>query len=216
MNDRRLSAVVAILLGYSVLFHPRWSLAWKSIAPQSFSAIFTPQLYFLLSSVGVIVWMKIPLSQIFVRSDGFARRAILGAAFALIPFVALGAIEALRPVAVRPCALSWSAWDFFTLFVMAPVSEELLFRGLLLSALLTHFSQKTSIVLGAVLFMFAHGLWAFGPLFLGVVAGFWTLRHRSIAAGLAFHAVSNAYIPVLCKAWPHAYAWIAKLPLLIR
>lgn len=103
-----------------------------------------------------------------------------------------------------------------TLFLLAPISEELLFRGVLLSAFLGVYDRKLAILFSSVLFMFAHGIWAFGPLCLGVIASYLTIRSQSLLPAMIFHAVSNLYIPLLFSFFPQTYDLIAKLPILIQ
>lgn len=83
---------------------------------------------------------------------------------------------------------------FATIVVVAPVSEELLFRGLLFRGLVTKYSPAVAVGLSAVLFGVSHGLPAAiafsavaGLLFAGVA-----LRTGSVAPTLAMHMAVNA------------------------
>ncbi|MBX3246295.1 MAG: CPBP family intramembrane metalloprotease [Myxococcales bacterium] len=82
--------------------------------------------------------------------------------------------------------------------VIAPVVEELLFRGLLLPGLARAYDERVALVLSALFFGLMHGRPAAAVVaFLaGLVLGAIRLRTRSVLPGLALHAMVNA-VPVL-------------------
>ncbi len=91
---------------------------------------------------------------------------------------------------------SWSAvLTVASAVVLAPIAEELLFRGLLLPHLTRSFSAWTSIYVGALLFGLlhvSHGVMFLGPLVLGAILGWARLRSRGLAAPIALHMTFNA------------------------
>ncbi|MCB0308888.1 MAG: CPBP family intramembrane metalloprotease [Bdellovibrionales bacterium] len=138
---------------------------------------------------------------------------------ALVPFGIFAICEIIffgSSTLVHRCQIEFKQADYWTLFLIAPLSEELFFRGLLLHALLTRYSKSWAIVISSILFMLAHGIWAFGPLSLGLIAGWMALKFRSIVPGIIFHTISNAYMPALCKWFPGSYDFISKLPILVK
>src|SRR5688572_2744650 len=74
----------------------------------------------------------------------------------------------------------WGA--VFALVIAAPLSEEPIFRGLMLSGFLSRYPARTAIVASALLFGVAHlNPWQFvGATVFGVVAGWWVLHTRSL------------------------------------
>ncbi len=86
------------------------------------------------------------------------------------------------------------ASGFLLLVIVAPFTEEYLFRGMILRGLLTRHRAAVAIVLTSILFGLIHA----NPrqLLLGVaiggVFGWWYLRTRSIGPCLIGHAVFNA------------------------
>lgn len=82
----------------------------------------------------------------------------------------------------------------FAFVVVAPVTEELLFRGLLLSALRARLGTAGALFFTSVLF----GLFHLVPLAViyasiaGLLLGWVFLRTGSIAPGIAMHAANNA------------------------
>jgi len=83
--------------------------------------------------------------------------------------------------------------------VIAPVTEELLFRGLILQGFLRRYSPRKAILASALLFAAFHGNpWQFlGALVLGVLFACWFLQTRSLIPCILGHAVNNAVPLVL-------------------
>ncbi len=81
----------------------------------------------------------------------------------------------------------------FLLVIVAPLTEELLFRGIILRGLLNRFRPVLAVVLTAFLFAAVHvNPWQFfSPLLLGCAFGWFYLRTGSIALCVLAHAFSN-------------------------
>lgn len=77
--------------------------------------------------------------------------------------------------------------------VIAPLGEELLFRGIILSGLLAHHSRVCAVLLSAVLFGMLHlDPWTFVPIFIsGMVWAWWVIRTGSLLPALFGHALNN-------------------------
>ncbi len=77
---------------------------------------------------------------------------------------------------------------------VAPLVEELVFRGLLQGALVRRWGTTAGLVTASTLFALAHGFLTAFPIyfFLGMGFGFVTLATRSIWAGVTLHAANNA------------------------
>jgi membrane protease YdiL (CAAX protease family) len=91
----------------------------------------------------------------------------------------------------------WSS--FALLVVVAPLTEEPLFRGLILRGFLSHYSKSKAIFVTAILFAIVHlNPWQFiGALLLGVIFGWWFVQTRSLIPCLFGHAVFNAFPLIL-------------------
>lgn len=79
--------------------------------------------------------------------------------------------------------------------LLAPIGEELLFRGLLVPWLARVVAPWAAIVLSALLFGAlhdAHGIARIGPMTIGVVLGWARLRAGTLAAPIAIHVIVNA------------------------
>lgn len=82
--------------------------------------------------------------------------------------------------------------------VVAPVTEECLFRGVILRGYLGHLSAKRAIVISSFLFGAFHlNLWQFpGATAVGALFGWWYVNTRSLLPCLLGHAFFNA-IPII-------------------
>ena len=135
------------------------------------------------------------------------RQVLLGAACGLALFFAAGGIMTLTTLLVPR---TWvDAFDVTRLFegsrrhqvgmalvasVLAPIAEEIAFRGYVLSALRTHLSPGAAIFGSSVLFASIHLDPVRFPavLFLGVFLGWLAWRSGSIWPAVAAHGVNNA------------------------
>ena len=135
------------------------------------------------------------------------REVLLGAASGLALFLVAGAIMSLT---IRVVPRGWvDSFDVTHLFegsgahrlgmalaasLLAPLAEEIAFRGYLLSALRTHLRPGAAIVGSSVLFACMHMDPVRFPavLFLGLVLGWLAWRSGSIWPAVAAHAVNNA------------------------
>jgi membrane protease YdiL (CAAX protease family) len=81
----------------------------------------------------------------------------------------------------------------FLLMIVAPVTEELLFRGIILRGLLSRYRPAVAVVLTALLFGAVHlNPWQFlSATFLGIAFGWFFLRTGSVALCVIAHAISN-------------------------
>ena len=95
-------------------------------------------------------------------------------------------------------------WGYFSIGLLAPLAEEVVFRGAILKSLLGRLSPWTAIILSAVLFALIH----FNPIqmphaFLcGMLLGWMYWRTGSILPGIAFHWVNNSVAYVIYNLYP--------------
>ena len=97
------------------------------------------------------------------------------------------AFEGLLDTRARPIS------SFFLLVVVAPVTEELLFRGLILRGFLRNYSKRSAILLSALLFAVMHtNPWQFISAFVaGVLLAWLLIETGSLLPCLFAHAVAN-------------------------
>jgi sodium transport system permease protein len=92
--------------------------------------------------------------------------------------------------------------------LMPAITEELAFRGYILTGLERTYSKGAAIVLSALLFGFLHVLLSlfqqlFGATLLGLVLGLIAIRTRSLWPGVLFHFINNAIGVLIVDAARH-------------
>jgi len=90
--------------------------------------------------------------------------------------------------------------QIFLLVIVAPVTEELLFRGLILRGLLSRYRPAVAALLTSLLFAALHvNPWQFlSAFFLGIVLAWFYLRTGSVLVCVIGHAIANALM-LLCS-----------------
>ena len=116
-----------------------------------------------------------------------------------------------------------SVWVALLVFALMPaITEELAFRGYILSGLERSYKRGTAIVLSAFLFGILHVLLSlfqqlFGATLLGLVIGLIAVRTRSLWPGVLFHFLNNALGVLTGEAAQHpslgaAASWLFRDP----
>lgn len=152
----------------------------------------------------VVRWRKVPLSRILALSP--VSPALLAPMVLALCGLAVVSSEINNltrwflpmPALFRHTfdAITRLPWGLglLALVVLAPVTEETFFRGLLLRGFLSRYSLRRSLVVSALLFGFIHlNPWQFfHATLLGLVFGWWYARTRSLWPCLIGHALFNA------------------------
>ncbi len=136
---------------------------------------------------------------------GFIAVRIL-AVLALLPFI--GHTHRLQHLTEGYRGVSWAAFGVFAFcaVVLAPLLEEMVFRGLLLRGLLARISPNWAILIQAAAFGMYHFVpqlgWENLPYVLqlfcfGLVAGWLARRMRRLGPGSTLHAINNTLATVL-------------------
>lgn len=91
---------------------------------------------------------------------------------------------------------------FFLLVIVAPLSEELLFRGIILRGLLSRYRPMSAILLSSMLFALMHlNPWQTISAFtLGLIYGWFYLRTGSVWPGVVGHAINNGIALIMATA----------------
>lgn len=170
----------------------------------------------------LLVWRNVPAHErrLAVAAKGPKRRAIgMGAAIGLGLIVAVTALLSVAAIfddglegrfeeaqRLEPDRVPWRiVLIVLALVVLAPLGEELLFRGLILRALARRLSFWPSAAIASLLFAAAHGdsylIWARLPsLFaVGLVLA-WLYRARGYPASVAAHAAFNSISAIVLAA----------------
>lgn len=98
-------------------------------------------------------------------------------------------------------------FGYLAIGIVAPVAEEMVFRGAILRSLLEVFGKRTHwlpIIVSALLFGMAHGnmAQAVNATLLGLLLGWMYYRTGSIVPGVVFHWMNNTIAYVMFKLMP--------------
>jgi sodium transport system permease protein len=149
-----------------------------------------------LSDLGLAAGLALGLNPI-VREVGFHVEKL----FPVSSAVQAGLAEMTKQVPSLGVALLVFA-------LMPAITEELAFRGYILTGLRRSYSEGTSIVLSALLFGILHVLISlfqqlFGATLLGLVLGLIAFRTGSLWPGVLFHFINNALGVLTLEAAKH-------------
>lgn len=108
-----------------------------------------------------------------------------------------------------------SQWGYLTVVLLAPVVEELVFRGAILRSLIDKwpFRPGIAIIVSALIFSFCHGNPAQMPhaFIAGLLLGWMYWRTDSVVPGVAFHWVNNTIAFILCNVMPNPDAPLIEI-----
>jgi uncharacterized protein len=95
----------------------------------------------------------------------------------------------------------WGA--FFKVVVIAPVIEELIFRGIILNGFRKNYKAATAVFISALLFSLFHlNPWQMPATFvLGLLLGWIVIRTRSILLAIIGHAINNLMVLLTVTYW---------------
>ena len=116
---------------------------------------------------------------------------------------------------VLPEMLS-SPWGYIAVGLLAPVAEEVVFRGAILHEAYGVFSKNvgersetrwTAIIMTAFLFAGVHFNPAQMPhaMLMGILLGWLTMRTRSIIPAIIIHWLNNSFAFIAFQIWPESY-----------
>lgn len=94
----------------------------------------------------------------------------------------------------------FSTWKgLLSVAIIAPIVEEITFRGIILKGFLKHYSVIKSVILSALLFGLIHmNPWQFVTAFAaGIVLGWWYIKTDSILPTIFGHALNNGIIYII-------------------
>ncbi len=100
-------------------------------------------------------------------------------------------------------------WGYVAVGILAPLAEEIVFRGAILRTLLAMMSKKNhwvAIMISAAIFGVIHGNMAqfVNALMMGLLLGWMYYRTKSLVPGILMHWVNNTMAYVLCNLLPQS------------
>ena len=205
-------SLVALYLGDSIKYPP--SASAKALTLSASAKALT--LSSVVSSVIIIalfVWLKwAPISRNYIQQKPWDVLVwtILAGMGAILPLQWLYEqmnITMSDDVKHLFESIMGSRWGYLALGILAPVAEELVFRGAILRSLMAYFNYRLPwipIVVSALLFGAVHGNVAqFANAFvMGLLLGWLYCRTHSIVLGVALHWVNNTVAYAMYKLMP--------------
>ena len=163
--------------------------------------------------IALFVWRKwAPISRYYIQQKpwGVLIWAILAGLGAILPLQWLYEqmnITMTDDVKHLFESIMGSRWGYLALGILAPVAEELVFRGAILRSLMDYFNHRLPwipIVVSALLFGAVHGNMAqFANAFtMGLLLGWLYYRTHSIVPGVVLHWVNNTVAYTMYKLMP--------------
>lgn len=137
---------------------------------------------------------KFPLSIPFYILSGLA---IIGLQqFIVMPVAIQLPIPEIMKEALEKIMMEKDVWMFLTAVILAPIFEELVFRGLILDGLLKKYSPVLAIGISALLFGLIHGNppQIFTGIVLGSFIGWIYYKTKRIELAIFLHFVNNASV----------------------
>ena len=205
-------SLVALYLGDSIKYPP--SASGKALTLSASAKALT--LSSVVSSVIIIalfVWLKwAPISRNYIQQKPWDVLVwtILAGMGAILPLQWLyEQMDITMSDDVKHLfeSIMGSRWGYLALGILAPVAEELVFRGAILRSLMAYFNYRLPwipIVVSALLFGVVHGNVAqFANAFvMGLLLGWLYCRTHSIVLGVALHWVNNTVAYAMYKLMP--------------
>lgn len=181
------SEVLQLILSTALMAYILWQVRAKDI-PFNFASLneaMTPKRW--AKYVGVTIATKL-YAQLLVAFFGLVL-VILLFDFIQILFKLIGEI----PIVTAEMSISHYVVTFITICILAPIWEELFFRGIVLRRLLMKWHAPASIVVSSIIF----GLFHLNPSqvlyagILGLLLGYAYLRTGNIFVPMVLHGVAN-------------------------
>jgi membrane protease YdiL (CAAX protease family) len=211
--------VIGLTIAYAFLLYAGWTLAWLLalyIGTQS-NALETAFGHFLYwTAMRVLLWVLLPMLLLKriglnIREVFFPRRVKATVLWGIGAGLMLGLVTILfRLIAGQPPFSTEWGWPLLTMALIAPVVEEVFFRGAVLHALKTCIPFTAANLLTSLLFLLAHlpGWYfqgrltnmllspfngALGVFILGWIFGYIAHKTRSVPAAILTHALNNFF-----------------------
>ncbi|MCA8954078.1 MAG: CPBP family intramembrane metalloprotease [Planctomycetes bacterium] len=176
-------AGIALLLVLVTIWPPK--VSWRPLAWRTVLAVYPPFL---------LLWL------------GFAIAYLRAMAAIDLPVPPQPLLDQL---AHGGLALPNAGFALFGIVVLAPVWEEILFRGYLFTALAAALPRLLTHLLTAAIFGLVHGLHYALPIgVLALLFGWLRARHNALLPSILAHALHNGATVALAMAFPEALDWM--------
>ena len=191
------------------------ALSLFDIQLQYFDLIY-PQSFFLVSILILILYFKIDLSDLGVGKENLIQNILLGLAISLGFFLILWLGDFLaqnylldklapNPPNYKPI---WDPVVIISMIILAPILEEIIFRGLLFPSLKQDFGIWLTLVLCPLIFMMVHLKFHPGAFLLGLATCILYLLTNSVISCIILHAACNLSGLLIPTLFPHLFNYV--------
>jgi len=159
------------------------------------SWVYNPQIFFLIASL-FLYRLSRDTDKTLPRRNLYYWCLVafsLGSLIYIVMFalhLVLSGTQGLQPLS--RISVSTQAWIF--LLILAPVSEELFFRGIVFRVLQRQNGLWLGMIFSTLLFMATHSGLFLGTFSLGLITCWMTHQSGSILPAMIFHALSNGLV----------------------
>ncbi len=124
---------------------------------------------------------------------GIAASVFLSAAFTLLPF-----FTSYKNMTENAFQRTDLILAMISVFITAPICEEIIFRGLMLNRLLSQFSERTAVLLTSAIFAACHGnlAWICYAFVMGWLLAFVSVKEDNIFYSIILHMAFNFWTVV--------------------
>ncbi len=121
---------------------------------------------------------------------GLSASLFLSAVFTLLPF-----FSNYKTVTENAFQRTDLILAMISVFITAPICEEIIFRGLMLNRLLTRFSEKSAVLITAAIFAVCHAnpVWICYAFVMGWLLAFVSVKEDNIYYSIVMHMAFNAW-----------------------
>lgn len=195
----------------SLIMHAVWLLLTGS---SDMTAALMITITVLFSTLSIVLflgvrWAEVSRNWLLTRPWSVLFWSVIAALGLIIPSTwMLEQIPELPNIAEKEFdTLLSNRWGYLTIGLLAPLAEEIVFRGAILNTLLTKYRPWVAIALSALLFSIGH----LNPVqmphafVIGLLLGWMYWRTGSILPGMAFHWANNSAAYVLYNVYPNPY-----------
>ncbi len=165
----------------------------------------------------LVRWTKVSRSYVQSRPWGVLAWCAVAAAGLVLPSMGLQELMPEVPNLLEHELLGMmkTPWGYFAIALLAPVAEEIVYRGAILRALIDKWPLRPgiAIIVSALIFSFSHLNPAQMPhaFIAGLLLGWMCWRTDSIVPGVVLHWVNNTIAFVLCNVMPNPEASLSDI-----
>lgn len=153
--------------------------------------------YFRKYQLSVRVWLKPVRLKISETLAAAFFPELLGMAILLLITVGITAILPAGGLNELPETNTNWVLSFISAVILAPICEELIFRGFILNKMLLRFSPATAVIISSVIFGALHLTTGISPAIVGAVLCIIYMKYQSLIPCMIIHSIHNLAVVLI-------------------